>query len=75
MNHEKHIKFGGMKFEQNADNKEINKFVRDLPKEKKQSMYQVVNELDDANLIDMKNEVTTIDDETIHWQETKIGDE
>lgn len=72
---DKYIKYGGMKFKQKAPTQEINRFVYNLPEEKRNSMYQVVNELDDADLIDLENEVTTIDDEMIKWQETNIGDE
>ncbi|MGI6226796.1 MAG: hypothetical protein ACOYJ1_11140 [Peptococcales bacterium] len=75
MSKEKYIKYGGMKFEQNVKTQEINRFVDDLPEEKRQSMHQVVHELDKAKLIDLKNEVTTIDDEMIKWQETNTGEE
>jgi hypothetical protein len=75
MSKDKYIKYGGMKFEQKAPAREINRFVNKLPEEKRQSMHQVVTELDDANLIDLKNEVTTIDDEMIKWQETNTGEE
>lgn len=75
MSPDKYIKYGGMKFEQKAKTREINRFVNQLPEEKRQSMHQVVNELDEANLIELKNEVTTIDDEMIKWQETNIGEE
>ncbi|NLT95047.1 MAG: hypothetical protein GXW85_05850 [Clostridia bacterium] len=70
MSKKKYIKYGGMRFEQNAPAKEINRFVNNLPEEKRRSLHQVVNELDNAGLIDLKNEVTTIDDEMIKWQET-----
>jgi len=75
MSEDKFVKYGGMKFKQKAGAKEINQFVRKMPKEKKNSIHQVVNELEDADLIDLKNEVTTIDDEMIEWQETDIGKE
>jgi len=72
---DKYIKYCGMKFEQKAGAQEINRFVNNLPEQKRQSMHQVVNELDNADLIDLKNEVTTIDDEMLKWQETDIGKE
>lgn len=75
MGKDKYVKFGGMKFEQNASNKEVNKFVNKLPDKKKQSIHQVVESLDEQGLIDLKNQVTTIDDEMIEWQETDKGKE
>ncbi|MFZ7103569.1 MAG: hypothetical protein ACOWWO_13075 [Peptococcaceae bacterium] len=67
---DKYIKFGGMKFAQNTSTQEINEFVDALPENKRQSMHQVVEELDDADLINLLNQVTTIDDETLQWQAT-----
>jgi hypothetical protein len=75
MSKDKYIKYGGMKFEQKAPTQEINKFVNNLPDAKRKSMHQVVTQLDDAGLIELKNEVTTIDDEMIKWQETNTGKE
>ncbi|KJS87739.1 MAG: hypothetical protein JM58_03495 [Peptococcaceae bacterium BICA1-8] len=75
MPEDKFIKYGGIKFEQKASAKEINEFVKKMPGVKRQSMHQVVNELEDAKLIDLKDEVTTIDDEMIEWQETDTGKE
>jgi hypothetical protein len=75
MSSDGNIKFGGMKFEQKVSTRKINKFVDELPEEKKQSMFQVVNELADAGMIKLLNQVTTIDDEMVEWQETNTGDE
>ncbi|KJS21382.1 MAG: hypothetical protein VR72_10770 [Clostridiaceae bacterium BRH_c20a] len=75
MPEDKFVKYGGMKFVQKASAKKINQFVGKMTEEERKSMHQVVNELEDAQLIDLKNEVTTIDDEMIEWQETNIGKE
>lgn len=73
---EKFIKYGGMKFEQNASAEEINKFVRDLPEYQKDSLFEVSQALNDEGLISLLNQVTTIDDEMIEYQESdgKIGE-
>ena len=66
----KYVKYGGMKFEEKAPPEEINAYVEKLPPDKKQSLHQVVQELEDKGFIKLYNEVTTIDDEMIEWQET-----
>lgn len=71
MSKDKYLKFGGMKFTQQASNKEINSFVRELSGEQKQSLFQVAKELDEENLIELHNgEMNTIDNETLSDQET-----
>ena len=67
---DKYIKYGGIKFEQNASAKEINRFVRNLPEAQRESLFETSQALDEAGLIHMLNQVTTIDDEMIDAQET-----
>lgn len=50
----KQIKFGGVQFAANVPPQEINKFVRELPKDKKDSLYEVIKELADNNLINLE---------------------
>lgn len=70
MTAESYIKYGGMKFVNNVHPAEINRFVRTLPAEKRDSLFEVVHELDRAGLITLDDsELTTIDLDTIQWQE------
>ncbi|NLV90948.1 MAG: hypothetical protein GX030_00965 [Firmicutes bacterium] len=48
---EKHIRFGGVRFENLAPPEEINRFVRELPESDRESMFQVVQKLREAGLI------------------------
>lgn len=69
MTKEKFVKYGGVKFHNNVEPKEINEFVRALPSDKKDSLYEVIKELENAGLITLEHEFSTIDDETLQWQE------
>lgn len=65
----KFVKYGGMKFENNVPVNEINAFVSKLPPELKDSLFEVVKELNSAGLITLDDsELTTIDLDTIDWQ-------
>ncbi|NMB45248.1 MAG: hypothetical protein GX998_02430 [Firmicutes bacterium] len=65
-----HIRYGGMRFSKNARAEEINRFVRELPMEDRQSLAMVVRRLEAAGLITLDLEHTiTIDDEMQAWQE------
>lgn len=72
---EKFLKYGGVKFEQKANAQEINKFVSELPNKQRESLYEVSKALTEEGLISTLNQMTTIDDEMIEFQETdgKIG--
>lgn len=48
---EKVVKFGGIAFHNNVEPEEINKFVRELPQQKKDSLFEVLKELDAQGLI------------------------
>lgn len=58
----KHLQYGGVKFWNNVPPEEINRFVRDLPPEKKDSLFEVAQILDQEGLITLdRDEVSTID--------------
>ena len=64
------VKYGGIKFINNVSPAKINKYVRELPENQRHSLFQVVRRLDRDGLISLDDsELTTIDDETIQWQE------
>ncbi|NLO89778.1 MAG: hypothetical protein GX088_05545 [Clostridia bacterium] len=69
MSRERYIKYGGVAFKAKADPKKINDFVRDLPPEKKLSMYGVVSELKKHGLIETEPKYSSIDDEVIPFME------
>jgi len=67
----KFIKYGGVHFINNVSPEEINDFVRQLPAEQKDSLFEVVKELDAAGLITLDlSKISTADDETIKHQKT-----
>lgn len=52
MNHYEHFaRHGGVHFENLVPPEEINKFVDSLPEERRESMYEVMKELEQAGLI------------------------
>jgi hypothetical protein len=65
----KHIKYAGVGFRTKASPSKINRFVRDLPEEKKQSAYQVTEALSSGGLIE-----TTGDFTSEHAQNLYVGD-
>ena len=70
MGDELYIKYGGMHFFRNAEPEEINRFVRELPGEERQSLAIVVRKLEEAGLISLdEGQTVTIDDEMQEWQE------
>ena len=54
----KHIKYGAIGFRSKVSPGQINRFVRDLPESKRQSMFQVAEELRSAGLIETTGEIT-----------------
>jgi hypothetical protein len=54
---------GGVHFKNNASEQEINQFVAALPKEKQNSMFQVMKELEAAGLITVYNDGLLADGE------------
>lgn len=59
---DRHIKYGGVRFVNNASPKEINNFVRNLPEHQKDSLFEVVRLLDQEGLITLiDGDNTTVD--------------
>jgi len=70
MPEENFVKYGGIKFTNNVSPSKINEYVSKLPDNERQSLFQVVRKLDGEGLISLDDsELTTIDDETIDWQD------
>ncbi len=69
---ERVIKYGGVKFRNLVPPVKINRYVNALPKDKKDSLFEVASELADAKLIDILNERehSTIDEDTLDDQVT-----
>lgn len=66
---DQHVKFGGVKFQNNVSPSEINDFVNNLPDTDRKSLFQVIKKLDEKGLISLDDsDLSTIDDETIDWQ-------
>ncbi|HHY92403.1 MAG TPA: hypothetical protein GX511_03590 [Firmicutes bacterium] len=62
MGAKEYLQYGGVKFWNNVPPEEINRFVRSLPSEKKDSLFEVVQILDQEGLITLdRDEVSTID--------------
>ena len=61
----KYVQWGGVSFTNNAAPEEINEYVRQLPADKKDSLFEVVKELEKAGLI-------TLDDS--HLSTIQSGD-
>lgn len=51
-----HAKHGGVHFTQLATAQDINDFVRALPEDKRDSLFEVLQELDQQGLIRMNND-------------------
>lgn len=49
-------KHGGVHFINQAPAEEINRFVRELPEEKRESLFEVLSALDEAGLIQIQND-------------------
>lgn len=66
---EMYLKYGGVRFINNVPPREINRFVRELPDEKRSSMYEIAKELCDHGLITIyEGQFSTADDETETFQ-------
>lgn len=53
-----HIKYGATGFKAKAASTKINRFIRELPEEKRQSLFTVAEELKSAGLIETTGEQT-----------------
>ncbi|GLG01977.1 hypothetical protein Alches_20180 [Alicyclobacillus hesperidum subsp. aegles] len=58
-----YAKYGGVHFVQLAPGQDINKFVRSLPEAKRDSLFEVLHELDQAGLIAIQNDHQILDHE------------
>lgn len=67
------LKYGGVEFRAHASPEEINRFVRDLPEERRRSLQKVAQALRDAGLIEPTGGFSTIDDEMKPYMEGKPG--
>ncbi|HHX01538.1 MAG TPA: DUF3684 domain-containing protein [Firmicutes bacterium] len=71
----KHLKYGGVSFTNNVPPEQINDFVRNLPDEDKDSLFEVVTKLRDAGLITLfDGDNTTIDRDQEQFQIPNNGD-
>lgn len=67
---ERILKYGGAKFRNLVPPVKINRFVNNLPPEKKESLFEIASELQHAGLIQVLNNRThsTIDQDTVDDQ-------
>lgn len=64
-----YARYGGVHFTQLAHTREINEFVRGLPQDKKDNLFEVMQELDKNGLIRIENDGKILDHEgEIHPQ-------
>ncbi|MDQ7092707.1 hypothetical protein REC12_03815 [Desulfosporosinus sp. PR] len=72
---ERILKFGGAKIRNLVPPVKINRFVNRLPAAKRDSLFEIASELQNAGLIDVLNDrsQSTIDKDTIDDQMTNSG--
>lgn len=72
---ERIMKYGGVKFRNLVPPVKINRFVNRLPKNKRESLFEIASELQEAGLIDVLNgrSHSTIDTDMIDDQMTNTG--
>jgi len=72
---ERIIKYGGVKFRNLVPPVKINRFVNRLPRNKRESLFEIASELQHAGLIRVFNDRShsTIDKDTIDDQMTNTG--
>ncbi|SFI68949.1 hypothetical protein [Thermoflavimicrobium dichotomicum] len=63
MNFDHYVRHGGVHFTPNVSPEKINQFVNQLPESKRESMYQVMQELAQAGLITVHNDRVWADGE------------
>lgn len=56
LNQDRYARHGGVHFRNNVSPQEINQFVGELPTEKKESFFEVFDELERAGLITIVND-------------------
>lgn len=67
---ERIIKYGGVKIRNLVPPVKINRYVNSLPPARKESLFEIASELNQAGLIDILNDRThsTIDEDTVDDQ-------
>ena len=72
---ERIMKYGGVKFRNLVPPVKINRFVNRLPRNKRESLFEIASELQEAGLIDVLNgrAHSTLDKDTIDDQMTNTG--
>lgn len=72
---ERIMKYGGVKFRNLVPPVKINRFINQLPRYKRESLFEIAGELEEAGLIDVLNDRahSTIDKDTIDNQMTNTG--
>ncbi|KLU67723.1 hypothetical protein DEAC_c01270 [Desulfosporosinus acididurans] len=72
---ERILKFGGVKIRNLVPPVKINRFVNQLPLEKRDSLFEIATELQNAGMIDVLNSrsQSTMDKDTIDDQMTNTG--
>jgi len=72
---ERIIKYGGVKFRNMVPPVKINRFVNNLPRTKRDSLFEIATELSDAGLIKILDDRahSTIDTDTVDDQLTESG--
>ncbi|MDR3585394.1 MAG: hypothetical protein P4L59_08735 [Desulfosporosinus sp.] len=72
---ERIMKYGGVKFRNLVPPVKINRFVNRLPRIKRESLFEIAGELQEAGLIEVLNgrAHSTIDKDTIDDQMTNTG--
>lgn len=73
MSADMHVKYGGVRFVNNVPPREINEYVRSLPPEEKESLFEVIQKLRQEGMITVfDGDVVTIDDEMQDMQEPDL---
>lgn len=71
----KHVKYGGVRFENNVSPEKINEFVRRLPASRKESLFEIVSQLDKEGLITLYDgDNVTIDKNMAEFMVPNNGD-
>lgn len=67
----KYVKYGGVRFINNASPQEINRYVRELPPEDRESLFEVIKILHDEGLITVLEDepMTTVDQNMLPYLE------
>lgn len=60
---DEYARYGGVHFTHKASASEINTFVAQLPDDKKDSLFEVLNELNEAGLIQILNDGKFVDND------------